>query len=403
MKVKFSKIEKTESETLKTFQRENPSQYFSHSKKRSVYLNYSKMMEKIYTDDFKLPKKVFYNSEIIDFGAGTGDNTLHFANWGAKCTLVEMNSIAVKIAKKIFNKYAKNKNKHRFFHSSIFDFKGKKKYDIVKCTGVLSHTAAKEKAFAKIAQLVKPGGFLHFGDQTKSGEFQNMLQRHALYKFTQDPERMVEICEYLFKNDIDRSQKAVPRTRRAIIFDRWVIQQQDDPSIKEVMSWAKKFKLKLYSTFPPISNQLTGDSRYYQRKTDLNDFTNFFSISELIWMMHTDPDEKFLKKINTDLGKFSSSLETLISYVSNISTKSRIKNKKFNYLTNNLQSEFSKLKMMKNVEFKLNLFLKEAKMFLKIVNEKQDLKKIKKFIDSTKYLFRGTCGNKNLDFVFIKK
>ena len=101
MKVKFSKIEKTESETLKTFQRENPSQYFSHSKKRSVYLNYSKMMEKIYTDDFKLPKKVFYNSEIIDFGAGTGDNTLHFANWGAKCTLVEMNSIAVKIAKKI--------------------------------------------------------------------------------------------------------------------------------------------------------------------------------------------------------------------------------------------------------------------------------------------------------------
>ena len=30
MKAKFSKIKKTEKETLKTFQKENPSQYFSH-------------------------------------------------------------------------------------------------------------------------------------------------------------------------------------------------------------------------------------------------------------------------------------------------------------------------------------------------------------------------------------
>ena len=32
----------------------------------------------------------------------------------------------------------------------------------------------------------------------------------------------------LFSEDIDRSAKAITRTREAIIFDRWTIQQQDD-------------------------------------------------------------------------------------------------------------------------------------------------------------------------------
>ena len=61
-----------------------------------------------------------------------------------------------------------------------------------------------------------------------------MLQRYALYKYSKDDEEIVTNSEILFKNDIDRSEKAVGRTRREIIFDRWVIQSQDDPSVSEV-------------------------------------------------------------------------------------------------------------------------------------------------------------------------
>ena len=121
MSTEYDKIKKTEEDTLKTFQKENPSQYFSHLNK-SAYLRYLKMVNRFYTEYLKLPPKIFDSTDIIDFGAGTGDNTLHLARWGANCTLVEMNHLALNIAKKLFLKYAKKSNKHKFILSSIFVF-----------------------------------------------------------------------------------------------------------------------------------------------------------------------------------------------------------------------------------------------------------------------------------------
>ena len=37
---------------------------------------------------------MFQGCELIDFGAGTGENTVYLANWGAKFTLVDMNKLA---------------------------------------------------------------------------------------------------------------------------------------------------------------------------------------------------------------------------------------------------------------------------------------------------------------------
>ena len=50
----------------------------------------------------------------------------------------------------------------------------------------------------------------------KSGGFQNMLQRYAVYRFSKNDEEMVRVSEYLFKDDIDRSYAAVPRTRKRL-------------------------------------------------------------------------------------------------------------------------------------------------------------------------------------------
>ena len=58
---------------------------------------------------------------------------------------------------------------------------------------------------------------------------------------------------------------------------------------------------------------------------------------------------------------------------------------------------------MQPVQKKLIIFIKEANEFLRIVNEERDLVKLKKYLKSTKYLFKESCGNKNFDFVFIKQ
>ncbi|MHB8108787.1 MAG: class I SAM-dependent methyltransferase [Syntrophorhabdaceae bacterium] len=396
-------VKKVESETLATFQEEIPSMYFSHLNE----VAYNKCVENAeytYRDHFKFPPKMFDGAELIDFGAGTGENTIYLANWGATCTLVEMNDKAQKISQEVFSKYAKNKTSHTFVCSSIFDYSpgDGKKYDIVHCRGVLSHTAAKEAAFNKISGFVKPGGFLIFGDPNKAGGFQNMLQRFAVYNFATTPDEMVDVCETLFKEDIDRSEKAIPRTRRAIIFDRWVIQSQDDPSVAEVVRWAQDSGLRLYSCYPPVLPPLLGNSIHHMPKYDPYSYHEFFSIAELTWMLQTCSDTELLPEVSAPLGKFASSLAELSSYVANFNMHRNLDDGQFTALSRALVASSDRLTgFLLPLRDKLSLFAEEAERFVSLVKS-GDIKQVRSFIEKTQYLFKGACGVRHVDFIAYK-
>ena len=89
----IDKIKKNEKSVLDTFQEEIPSIYYS-DKTEKEFNEYKKNSEHMYRHLFKFPPKMFSGQKLIDFGAGTGENTVYLANWGAKCTLVEMNELA---------------------------------------------------------------------------------------------------------------------------------------------------------------------------------------------------------------------------------------------------------------------------------------------------------------------
>jgi len=399
---KSEKIQKTENETLKTFKEEIPSIYFSH-KDKSTFQNHVKTAENYYRDHFKFPKNMFQNMDLIDFGAGTGENTLYLANWGAKCTLVEMNIKAQEISKKVFQDYANNPEEHKFVLSSIFDYQPNdgKKYDIVHCRGVLSHTAAKELAFQHIASFLKPGGFLIFGDPNKAGGFQNMLQRFAVYKFAKTPDEMVEISELFFKEDIDRSEKTIPRTRRAIIFDRWVIQSQDDPSVQEVRHWTKKAGLSLYSSYPPVIPNILGNSFLHLNKFDPYLLENLFSIPEMIWMMQTAEDQDYLLSFNNTMEQTASGMSNLSNLLSNFQSSSVLDKEAVKNISNKLITDFKDVDFLLPVKEKLKLFLRETENFIEIVN-RGEKKAVLEFIKNTEILFRGSCGVRHVDFIAYK-
>lgn len=400
MTTNYEVLKKVEAETLATFQEEIPSIYFSHLDEEA-YNRYVGNAEYIYRDHFKFPPKMFDGAELIDFGAGTGENTVYLANWGAKCTLVEMNDKAQKISKEVFAKYAGDKESPTFIRSSIFDYepKDQKKYDIVHCRGVLSHTAAKEDAFRKIATFVKPGGYLIFGDPNKAGGFQNMLQRLAVYHFASTPDEMVDVSETLFKEDIDRSEQFIPRTRRAIIFDRWVIQSQDDPSVAEVISWAEESGLRLYSCYPPVLPPLFGDSLHHRPKFDPYSLREFFSIAELTWMMQTSSDSEVLPEASARLSQFSSSLAELTAYVENLNMHRNLDAKQFTSLSRALVASSESLSdFLTPLRNKLSVFAREAEEFVNLVKS-SDLAQLRAFIETTQYLFKGACGVRHIDFI----
>ena len=398
----IDKIKKNEKSVLATFQEEIPSIYYSDKTKKE-FNEYKKNSEYVYRHLFKFPPKMFSNTELIDFGAGTGHNTISLANWGAKCTLVELSDKSLGIAKEVFELRAKNLENHRFVNSSIFDYEEKNKlYDIVHCRGVLSHTAGKEKAFKKISSYLKKGGYLIFGDPNKAGGFQNMLQRYALYKFSNNDEEIVKNSEILFKEDIDRSQAAVPRTRNEIIYDRWVIQSQDDPSLEEVTKWMSDCGLKLYSSYPAYPQFLLTDSYYNKNKVDFEKVKNIPVLSEILWMMKTEDDISESKTIEKDLSVLNNHFNKFASYVANCNKKTKIETKEFFELSDDILNSIDDVSFVNKLKDKFKNFILESKELVKIVNSK-NISDVDEHIKKCSLLFKGPCGVRHVDFIANKE
>ena len=400
----IDKIKKNEKSVLDTFQEEIPSIYYS-DKTEKEFNEYKKNSEHMYRHLFKFPPKMFSGQKLIDFGAGTGENTVYLANWGAKCTLVEMNELAQKISKDIFKKYTNNYDEHNFILSSIFDYNSPEShetFDIVHCRGVLSHTADKEGAFSKISKFLKPGGFLIFGDPNKTGGFQNMLQRYTIYSFASSWEEMVNVSEKLFKEDIDRAQKYGNRTRRCIIFDRWVVQSQDDPSVKEVLQWFEKNNLIFYSSYPSFTLPFTSDSFFHFPKFSVESFKDMGVLTEALWMIYNKDDTSEIPKILKSLKSLSSSQSDLTEYVANCKKGTVIEN---DIMQNNMKKYIESLEktdLTSYVVERTKLLLKEVDELLKLV-QKGDFKKVVTFVNQTKHLFRGAIGVRHVDFIGYKQ
>ena len=399
----YDEIKKNEESVLETFQAEIPSIYYS-DKSENEFKAFRANAEYVYRELFKFPPEMFSGKRLIDFGAGTGENTVYLANWGATCTLVEMNNLAQDISIKLFKKYSDNFDEHNFFLSSIFDFdqpEEYEKFDIVHCRGVLSHTADKKGAFDSIVKYLKPGGYVIFGDPNKVGGFQNMLQRLIIYSFAKTSEEMVEVSEKLFKDDIDRSQKFVNRTRRTIIFDRWVVQRQDDPSIKEVLQWFEDNKIIMYSAYPQFLIPYFSDSIFHQPKFELNQFKDMGSLSEAIWMAYDEEDSLVIPKMLSSLKDFSLKQENLTSQVAVSDANMKLNSDSFINNIDSYLNSLSEIDLTQYLTTRVSGLLEEVKDLIRVIDGK-DLENVKKFIDASKYLFKGAVGVRHVDFVGYK-
>ena len=163
------------------------------------------------------------------------------------------------------------------------------------CFLILINNYNKEKAFNKLVSFLKPGGYLIFGDPNKIGGFQNMLQRFIVYSLGKSRDHMEEICETLIHDDITRSVKSrAVRTRRSIIFDRWIIEQQDDPSIEEVLTLFQKNNLRFYSSHPKFVFPYLSNSVYSRKPFDIRLFKKYSILSEALYMIkNTEDDEDY--------------------------------------------------------------------------------------------------------------
>jgi 2-polyprenyl-3-methyl-5-hydroxy-6-metoxy-1,4-benzoquinol methylase len=396
-----SRVKAVEQSVLRTFQEEIPSKYFS-DKTEQDYHAYEAKSAYLYRDLLKFPPRMFKDTTLIDFGAGTGENTVYLARWGATCTLVEMNESAQAISKEVFAKYSPRYEDHRFHLSSIFDYQSPGLYDIVHCRGVLSHTADNGGAFSKIASFLKPGGYVIFGDPNKAGGFQNMLQRYIIYKFAKTPNEMVEVAEKLFKEDIDRSQRFIRRTRRAIIFDRWVVQSQNDPSVAEVFDWFDRNDLVLYSAWPPVVMPMLGDSLHHVPRFEPQSFKDLGVLTEAVWLLQNDGDSADLPRMLGPLAELAKAQYGMVDYVANCSMESAVDHAVLKEKIGECARAWGSSNLGAEVAARMQALLAEARELLTIV-EDGDLDHIRERIVAARHLFKGAVGVRHTDYIAYRR
>jgi SAM-dependent methyltransferase len=387
-----------EAGVLKTFQTHLPSVYFD-DKSDPDFQTYRERIETFYRMRLQFPPEMFAGKTLLDLGAGTGHNSVHLARWGAKCTLVEMNKDAQDVCRRIFERYAGD-GEHEFILSSLFEWDDERHFDIVHSRGVFSHTSNKEGAFAKLASHLKEGGYLIFGDPNRAGGFQNMLQRWILYRFSKDWQELEALSERLFKDDIDRSQAAIWRTRGAIIYDRWVVPQQDDPSIREVLEWMKQHGLQFYSAWPRFTPPVFGDSLHHRTILRVEELPHVGAAAELIWMMQNEEDAELVPQLLAPQERLADALQALTDYVGDVRPDTKLDAKEISARVREL-SAAAQTDQWSAIARRLAGFFAEVDKVVRAV-ETGSIDDTELEIRRCKHLFRGAVGLRHADLVAYK-
>lgn len=393
-------LKNVEKSVLKIYKKNNPSIHFVLEDIKK-FKNRKSNLEKLIFDNLKFPKKMFQNASLIDFGAGTGDTTICYNNWGANCTLIDMNSDALVRAKKIFKKLSNKKTSNRFIKSSIFEYKIKRKqYDIVSSIGVIHHTGNPKLALKKISKFVKKDGFLILGAATDEGFFQRNLQRIIINKFAniEDHNQTEKVALKLFSENILRAKKFGGRSSKAIIHDTYINPQIKGISFETIYDVLGK-NFSYFSSAPDLCFIKNMDSPLSYNSDYFYKFKNITQLSKTLMMSNSQAFDKKFLNLNAKLKNFSKANFNLVNEVSNFNQNKKIKLKNLNYNFTKYRTAFNKINSFDEIFNEHKTFIKELETLILNLNN-YNLNQMKKFISNCNVLFKKSSGLGNNYYIF---
>ena len=395
---------KTIKDVNKIYSKQNPSEYLQNlnQKKIEILVNNRK---KFFLEKIKLPSKIFQNSNLLDLGCGSGQNTI-FYDWnGSNCTLVEYDKKSFLNAKKLFEKFSKNKFK--IYNKDLFEYKSKKKFDFVVSNGVAHHTHDIRENIKIATNFLKSGGMLILGIGETNGFFQRHFQRCILYNISSNEEEIIKFSKILFKENLQRAKKFGGRTEKSIIYDTYLNPKIETLSFNEVKKLFKKNKLYLYSL-----------------DEDILDLETFYNTSRKQFSVLTKKNDYSTKKnfLFNSVNNFSITKEKSKGSIKNLNKINKIHNLLINSFNdqsfNNIKKTNSQRlikKYLKEIKDFKNIDLIDKKNLIQFVNEinsileilkikgKNDkIKKLKDILKKNKLLFKKFNGKGMNYFVGYK-
>lgn len=380
--------EAVEQAVLDVYQQVNPSTYNIETEPKEF-----ERREQIYTSLFRdrlhFPPKMFADADVLDFGSGTGEHAVFYARWGARCTLVEMNELAIERSKKIFSLFAPEA-KPAFNHASLFNFTTDQRFDIVISNAVLHHTAAKREGFEQLVSYLKPGGYVMLGIGTAAGMWQRNIQRLILYALAQTPAEISALAEYFFSNHIHRAVEFGRRSREAVIYDTYINPKIDLPTVAEVLTWFRDTNIRLYSAWPTLTTVPLGDSHNHAL-FEPSSVTGAMAITELAWLLHNRNDVDVVPEWLAPQHDLHHALEEVAGQLHDITPRQQPPLPEVIQAVKRLRGSVATTQLHEPLLRTAHEFFQEIQTLLEAV-ESRNKETVKNVIDQSHYIFRGSAG-----------
>ena len=220
--------------------------------------NIQRFVKKTKENNFSkiLSQQIGENKKILEIGCGTGQLTNYLAatTFSKKIYGTDISLNSLKLANDFRRK--NNLTNIEFFQMNLFNpcFR-KNSMDLVISTGVLHHTYNPEIGFYRIAELVKPGGYIIISLYNYLGRFVSLVNRflYQLFGF-----------KGLF---LDQYLKSISSQKKS----SWIQDQYNHPleslhSIDEVLSWLKKKQITFISSIPKIIGKIDKDEKLFKKQ-----------------------------------------------------------------------------------------------------------------------------------------
>jgi SAM-dependent methyltransferase len=232
---------------------------------------YQRMRDDVCGAKLYLPKRIFENAELLQFGPDSGEDALVFARSGAKLTLVEPNLKAHPAIHEYFRRFGLESQLEELSQADMLGYRTDRLFDFIDAEGFI-YTVQPTSAWLDVFhRLLRPGGLFMVTYYERFGALIELCLK-ALYALVKrlepGPAKQIAAALYMPK------WEAVAHTRR---FESWVMDVLENPFVRaryflgatELYALAAERGFELYSAWPAYRDSLA--VYWHKRPTKLDE------------------------------------------------------------------------------------------------------------------------------------
>lgn len=214
---------------------------------------------RLFNDHLYLPVALFRGADVVEFGPDSGENSLAFAKWGARLTLVEPHQASHATINSYFDRFGLRGQLSSIEMVDVENYRSERQFDFIDAEGFISTIQPTEKWLSIFNGLLKEEGIFVITFCGRLSAFFDLLWK-ATYSRVGDhlSARNEETAWALF----EPKWMSVPHARS---FGAWVKDMLENPFIRrtpymmdplQLCADAAKRGFQLYSSWPTYRDAL---------------------------------------------------------------------------------------------------------------------------------------------------